>query len=483
MAIAIRQAEFFMHNLRARMPFRYGMATLTAVPHLLARATIEVDGKAHVGLAAENLPPKWFVKVADQPYREELAAMLHVVETAFGFAEQLGEQASVFDLWQAVYAQQMTWAIDEGYPPLLANFGVSMAERAAIDAYCRAKDTSFARALHANALGIELSELHKELADAEATDLLPSEPLDRVWVRHTVGLSDPLTDADIPDAERVDDGLPQSLASAIEAYGLRYFKIKLCGDVATDGPRLARIAALLAERSVTGCRVTLDGNEQFAELGAFAEYWPKLTEAPGVGPIIDATLAVEQPLVRDVATGEAVAEALDDWLGPPMIIDESDGLVSSLGSAIDDGYAGGSAKGCKGVIKAVAHQCLTEYRRRVEPDRPWVFTAEDLATVGPVGLLEDLAVVAALGIDHVERNGHHYFKGLASFSDDVQQAVLAQHGDLYRRHDAGFATLAINEGALRTASVNNAAFGYAISLDLSHLVPLDDWTYESLTDD
>lgn len=34
MAIQIRAAEFFVRNLRARLPFRYGIVTMTRVPHL-----------------------------------------------------------------------------------------------------------------------------------------------------------------------------------------------------------------------------------------------------------------------------------------------------------------------------------------------------------------------------------------------------------------------------------------------------------------
>jgi len=40
-----------------------------------------------------------------------------------------------------------------------------------------------------------------------------------------------------------------------------------------------------------------------------------------------------------------------------------------------------------------------------------VLTGEDLCNLGPVAFLQDLAMMALLGIEHVERNGHHYFAG------------------------------------------------------------------------
>ena len=58
-----------------------------------------------------------------------------------------------------------------------------------------------------------------------------------------------------------------------------------------------------------------------------------------------------------------------------------------------------------------------------------MLTAEDLTTVGPVALQEDLAVVATLGIEHVERNGHHYFRGLSMFPRDAVDPVVAHHED------------------------------------------------------
>ena len=76
-------------------------------------------------------------------------------------------------------------------------------------------------------------------------------------------------------------------------------------------------------------------------------------------------------------------------------------------------------------------------------------------------LLQDLSVVAALGIEHVERNGHHYYAGLSMYESAVQDEVVDRHGDLYHMTDRGFASLAPRDGMLRLASVNQAPFGVA----------------------
>ena len=58
LALAVRNVDFFVLNMRTRMPFRYGIASLVALPHLFVRLEAEVDGAGQVGLASEGLPPK-----------------------------------------------------------------------------------------------------------------------------------------------------------------------------------------------------------------------------------------------------------------------------------------------------------------------------------------------------------------------------------------------------------------------------------------
>jgi hypothetical protein len=116
-------------------------------------------------------------------------------------------------------------------------------------------------------------------------------------------------------------------------------------------------------------------------------------------------------------------------------------------------------------VKGLANACVLEYRRR--QGKPLVLTAEDLCNLGPLALLQDLALVALLGIPHVERNGHHYFRGLSMWPEDWQQTVQLAHADVYTRHEQGFACLQIDRGQLNLTSINAAPFGLAPRLDPS----------------
>ena len=104
-------------------------------------------------------------------------------------------------------------------------------------------------------------------------------PLRSVAARHTVGLADPLTAAEIPPDERLDDGLPQALDECIATYGFRFFKLKLSGRIEADVPRLVRIGEVLARRAPAGYAFTLDGNEQFRDLASFRAAWEAIATA------------------------------------------------------------------------------------------------------------------------------------------------------------------------------------------------------------
>ncbi len=460
--IRLLSTDLLTTPLRLRIPFKYGITTLTEVTHLFVCATLEVNGRAHQGVAADSLAPKWFTKDPNATFAQEEADMLEVIRHACAQAREAGAAPDVFTLWQRTHSAQAAWAATRGFPPLLWNFGVSLIERACLDAFCRATRTTFAHAVRENTPGIRLGEIHPELSGGLPSEFLPAAPLERLTVRHTVGLIDPLTSDDIAEGDRVDDGLPQSLDECIRRHGLTHFKIKLGGNVDRDRERLGRIAALL-QRTAPGYAFTLDGNENYRSVEPFRALWDGLQGDRALAGFLGRLIFVEQPLHRDVALSAETAAALCAWSGrPPMIIDESGGEASSLRTALDAGYAGISHKNCKGVFLGIANACLAARRRLANPAAPAIISGEDLVNVGPVALLQDLAVVAALGIPHVERNGHHYFAGLRQFPAVVQEQVLARHGDLYALHTAGFPTLAINNGAISTQTVNDAPFGCAV---------------------
>ena len=464
--------EFFVLPTRTRFPFRYGIASLTDVPHLFVRTRVTSGNGSSVGLTAEGLPPKWFTKDPATTFEQDLPDMIEAIGHAADLAEQIAHRpVTFFALWQELDRLQGEWRTSRGLAPLLAGLGVALVERAVLDGLCRLAAQPLHRIVAENRLGLRLGEIYAELEGSELADLLPRGPLTSCFVRHTIGLADALSPGELLPEERVDDGLPQDLEASIRAYGLRYFKVKLSGAVDRDLPRLRNLAQLLDRETGAQFFVTVDGNENFADFAAFRVLWERLASDPALRELCRRTVVVEQPVHRDRALSDDARTALNGWPDrPPLIIDESDGALGDVPRALEIGYSGASHKNCKGIVKGLANACLLTARRR--QGRPGVLTGEDLCALGPIVLQQDLAMMALLGIEHVERNGHHYYRGLGMFPRDWQDESLQSHGDLYQRHAEGFAHARIRDGKMDLRSINAAPFGVGPCFDVTGFSPL-----------
>ena len=465
MPAKITGASIHQIQLKTRMPFKYGIATMTEVPMVFVRIEAEIDGTKTAGIASDLLPPKWFTKVPEDPLEKEISDMLQVIRKAL--SQALGQAAdSAFDLWKLIYDGQSRWAEANNIPALLAHFGTSLVERALIEATCKAGNKTLGQALLSGSLGFEPGRIHSCLEGQSASSLLPKTPLAKVQARHTVGLGDPLDSNQIDADDRIDDTLPQSLDQCIQAYGLRHFKIKINGDIEWDLDRLKNVAKCIEQHADSDFAFSLDGNEQFQSVTAFRDHWNILHAEPELETFFDHLLFIEQPLHRDVALNESLKSEFDQWPDrPAVIIDESDATLESMSQALAIGYAGTSHKNCKGIFKGIANACLLEHHRRNGTQT--VMSGEDLCNVGPVAVIQDLAVMATLGIESVERNGHHYMAGLSQFPERTREQVLNAHDGLYKTSETGWPTLAICNGEIDLTSVNTQAFGTGFELDLS----------------
>ena len=163
---------------------------------------------------------------------------------------------------------------------------------------------SFFQAANANLMGLTgdaAGTVAPDMADFDFPDFLRGlTPARRIVCRHTVGLTDPLTEAEIAPEDRIGDGLPESLEANVAAYGLRSFKVKVGGDTDADIDRLCGIAAIL-DRIDGGYVATLDGNEQYDSIEAFADFFEKMSETPRLAKFRAAIKAIEQPIARTVA--------------------------------------------------------------------------------------------------------------------------------------------------------------------------------------
>ncbi|SEJ44347.1 MULTISPECIES: enolase C-terminal domain-like protein [unclassified Variovorax] len=448
----VEEIRFAERNVALRLPFRFGAATVTACPQVYVKARIRLaDGRTAEGCAAEMMIPKWFDKnpaLTNEQNFEQLRFALRDAREAYT-AEPDAQTA--WTHFASNYAALQSRAKAKGLQPLVASYGPALIDRALLDALCLHKGVGFAAAMSSNLSGIDIagSGLADDLAGFDMPAFLAKQsPRTRIAARHTVGLADAIDDGEaLPDAPA--DGLPATLAGAVRRYGLTHFKLKLCGNTAQDIDRLQRIARVIDGHAQL---VTLDGNEQYADAGDFAVFLDRMLSTPVLWKLAQKTVFVEQPIRRDAALQRDVS-ALGKRI--PLLIDESDATLDAFVQARALGYTGVSSKSCKGFYKSVinAARCA-QWNAGSETPR-YFLSGEDLTMQAGIGVQQDLALVAWLGLSHVERNGHHYVNGLAAAPEAEQQALLKAHPGLYEPSD-GAVRLAIREGQLDLSSLADA---------------------------
>jgi len=483
LALALKSASCHLRNLRTRLPFRYGAVTLTHFPLLHLAVEVEAaDGRRGRGFAADNLPPKWFDKDPAKSFRDNVRDQLAAIRTAqAAYLDAARAPRPLFEVWSEAYTECARRGPELGLNGLTASFGSSLFERALADAAGRLSGRDVLGMLRDDVLGIRPEAVHRTLSRTDLLAWARQTPADSIAVRHTVGLVDPIVAGDVPADGWLRDGLPQTLEECVQTHGLRHFKLKVGGNVEADVERLTRIAATLDQLIAGDYLVTLDGNEQYKTMAEFAALVEAIETAPPLARLWRSTVFIEQPLDRAIALDPGATEGLGALARRvPIIIDESDGDLEAFARALGLGYRGVSTKNCKGIMKSFLNRSLVERLNAGRPEAERLFmSAEDLTNVPVVPLQQDLATVRALRIAHVERNGHHYVRGLAHCSPRERAAAVRYHGDLYTG-DEREAWLSIESGRLRLGSLATPGYGVAFEPDLESMVPLERWTFDSL---
>jgi hypothetical protein len=142
----------------------------------------------------------------------------------------------------------------------------------------------------------------------------------------------------------------------------------------------------------------------------------------------------------------------------PVIIDESDSDLGAFPRGRALGYTGVSSKTCKNFYKSILNAARCALWNQAGGGPTFFMSGEDLTTQAGLSVQQDLTLVSLLGLDHVERNGHHYVNGMADLPESEQRAFLAAHPDLYHRAE-GAVRLKITNGALAIGSLGGTGFG------------------------
>ena len=458
--IRVDEIDFSERPVVFRMPFRFGIVTLREAPQCFVTVRIsDATGRSATGRAADMLVPKWFDKDPDLTNEENFDQLRQSQRIARDLYLAADGFHTPFGLHALLDKTQHDAAAAQGLNGLVAGFGNATVDRAILDAVCRLHGVSFFDAVAANLMGLTgeaAGSVVPDMADFDFPAFLASlRPADRIACRHTVGLTDHLTEAEIADDARIGDGLPESLEANVAAYGLRSFKVKVGGDTAADIDLLTGIAAVLD--AIDGDYVaTLDGNEQYDSIEAFADFFAHLSETPALARFRAAIKAIEQPIAR--------ARALDVDLGDMgqeygFEIDESDADIGVFPAAKMLGYTGISSKSCKGAYRALINAArVAKWNAEPGGGRRYFIAAEDLTTQPGIAVQQDLALATTLGCPDVERNGHQYGDGMGAADQAERDSFAADHPGMYEIAGNRL-NLKIVDGDISLHSLRRPGFG------------------------
>jgi hypothetical protein len=452
MRLAVRDIAFFERPVAFVRPFRFGAVVINAAPQMFVRVEIEVEGKGtSVGASAEMLVPKWFDKRAHLSPDETVTELRRSLMIARELYLAHSGFETAFGLHAQCIAAQVAACAKEDIPPLAAAYGPAEIDKAILDALLRSAGVNFFDGMTGNIAGID-ARLSPDLADADIAQFLAGRKrLERVAIRHTVGLDDTVEGAG-------------GVADHKENTGARYFKLKLNGDPEADAARLTRIGKELATLA-HDYRVSLDANEQYADLKALDTLVDRLDHDSALQPIAEKLLYIEQPMPRDITRQSPLGQ-----LGRDFIVDEADDSYDAFPAARVTGYRGISSKSCKGIYKSIVN--ATRAAKWSGDGETFFVTGEDLTCQAGLAVQQDLALGALIGVTHAERNGHHYVDGFADTPATEAQAFLSAHPDLYA-NDGNKIRLSIHDGDLLTRSLVASGFATSVHPDWSALPPLE----------
>jgi hypothetical protein len=450
--LAVRDITLFERPVPFVRPFRFGAVTVNASAQIFVGVIIEVEGKeVSVGATAELLAPKWFDKrphLSSEETAAELRRSLLIARDLYLAGDGF---ETAFGLHAARIAAQVAACAKEDIPPLAAGYGPAEIDKAVLDALLRSLGVNFFEGMATNVAGINAG-LTPDLGNDEiAAFLAGCQRLERVAVRHTVGLDDQVEG----------EG---GVADPAQNSGARYFKLKLNGDPEADTARLIRIGKELTTMPYD-YQVTLDANEQYADLAALGALVDRLDRDSALYPIAAKLLYIEQPMPRDITRQSPLGKLSKR----DFIIDEADDSYDAFPAAKALGYRGISSKSCKGIYKSILN--ATRAQKWSAGGNKFFISGEDLTCQAGLAVQQDLALGALIGVTHAERNGHHYVDGFGDTPAAEAQAFLAAHPDLYAS-DGHKVRLAIHDGDFLTGSLTTSGFASAVHPVWSAMSPL-----------
>ena len=365
--IRIEEVTTKYEEFRYRSPYKFGGVPVDRATILNVSCRVRTrNGKESRGFGSMPLGNVWSFPSREMSYDTTLAAMKRLSERIVSITNGCKEFGHPLDLHALLEPQFLSAAkelskelnLSSPIPPLCTLVTASALDAAIHDGFGRVHGRSCYRTYGSDLLSRDLSAFLSTEFKGEWPDrYVKATPSPRIAMFHSVGGSDAVLDSELK--ERLNDGLPETLAEWIRFNGLTHIKIKLQGEnLEWDINRVVAIDRVATEtRPNVNWQYCVDFNERCPNVEYVLTFLRKVKELAPSG--FERILYLEQPTARDLKSNPA--NSMHDAAKlRPVVVDESLTDLESLLLARELGYTGVALKACKGqshtVLMAAASQ-------------------------------------------------------------------------------------------------------------------------------
>lgn len=440
--INIEDLSFNYDEYLYRMPYKFGGVPVDRATIINVNVVVKSrTGKSATGFGSMPLGNVWSFPSRDLSYARTLSAMTSLAERIANLTRAYKEFGHPIDINAALEPEYLKAAAETsrdlklGAPiPKLCTLVTASAFDAAIhDAFGKLHRRSCYQTYGRDLMNSDLSHyLNSDFKNEFPSRYVLPKPKPLISMFHSVGGADTVLPSEL--AQRINDGLPETLAEWIKFNGLTHIKIKLQGeDLKWDIERTVNIDRVASEsRPQTNWLYCVDFNERCPNVEYVLEYLRKVKEQAPLG--FNRILYLEQPTARDLKGNRQNVMHQANKL-KPVLIDESLVDLETLLLAREMGYTGVALKACKGQSQAILMAAAAQKYNMF-------LSVQDLTCPG-ASLLHSVGIAAHVpGVAGVEANARQYMP-------TANKPWEARFPGIFK----------ISDGAFKTATLNRPGLG------------------------
>jgi L-alanine-DL-glutamate epimerase-like enolase superfamily enzyme len=406
--IRIEDVSFSYEEFLYRAPYKFGGVPVDRATILNVNVVVRSpDGKTAKGFGSMPLGNVWSFPSREMSYDATLNAMKALAERIAKITANYKEYGHPIDINFAVEPEYLRAAGEISkemkllapIPKLCALVTASPFDAAIHDAFGKAHKRNCYQTYGQDLMKHDLSYYLGESFKGEYLGrYILAKPKPQIAMFHSVGGADAVLSTE--RGQRIDDGLPETLAEWIDFNGLTHIKIKLQGeDLKWDIDRTVNIDRVAGEtRPRVDWRYCVDFNERCPNVEYVLEYLRKVKELTPRG--FERILYLEQPTARDLK-GNRQNVMREAAKLRPVVIDESLTDLESLLLAREMGYTGVALKACKGQSQAMLMAAAAQKYRMF-------LCVQDLTCPG-ASLIHSAGIAAHVpGVSGIEANARQY---------------------------------------------------------------------------